>query len=690
MFRRVLVALVPLAFLAPAARVAADPLPESSERLVDYDLAVRLDPESKSIAGRGRVTWRNPSSDEVPDLCFHLYLNAFRNNRSTFFRESGGRLRRSHHESDGWGWIELTALRLADGTDLLPGLEFVVADEGSPDDRTVARVALPEAVPPDGEIAVDLEFEARLPRVYARTGWAPGDFFLVGQWFPKLAVYEPAGLRGRAEGGWNAHSFHADSEFYADFGTYRVEVTAPSRYVVGATGVEVDEHEGPDGTTVRTFEQGDVHDFVWTADPSFVEIVETFSASEDVSPGRYEETARRLDRTLEDVRLSDVEIRLLVQPEHQSQTGRYLGAAKTALREMGLAYGRYPYPTLTIVDPPAEASGAGGMEYPTFVTGGTRYAIGLPLADRVPLPEVVTVHEIGHQFWQGLAASNEFEESWLDEGFTSYAASRALAVHLAGRPPVVPGLRIDSDRFARVSLRPDDRFDAMRTAAWRFSSHRAYRFNSYDKPELFLGTLERLLGETTMARVMRTYAERWRFRHPGSDDFRAVAEEVSGRDLGAVFDAFVESPGIFDPAVVDVRTTREPAPRGRIDRDDGPVVISDADADAEEGAEDARPWRSRVELRHLGDLRLPVEVELRFEGREPVRRTWDASERWASWELVEPERLLAVEIDPDGIWRLDARRLNNRLSTEDDPRAHVELSRRVLGFVQRLLAAAAL
>ena len=73
-----------------------------------------------------------------------------------------------------------------------------------------------------------------------------------------------------------------------------------------------------------------------------------------------------------------------------------------------------------------------------------------------------------------------------------------------------------------------------------------------------------------------------------------------------------------------------------------------------------------------------------------MRRTWDASQRWASWELVEPERLLAVEIDPDGIWRLDARRLNNRLSTEDDPRAHVELSRRVLGFVQRLLAAAAL
>ncbi len=86
-----------------------------------------------------------------------------------------------------------------------------------------------------------------LPKAYARTGYA-GDYFLVAQWFPKVAVYEPAGTRGRDAGGWNAHQFHADSEFYADFGHYRVAITLPTRFVVGATGVRTARADHADGT----------------------------------------------------------------------------------------------------------------------------------------------------------------------------------------------------------------------------------------------------------------------------------------------------------------------------------------------------------------------------------------------------------------------------------------------------------
>jgi hypothetical protein len=81
---------------------------------------------------------------------------------------------------------------------------------------------MPQPAPPGGEIAVLVEFKARLPRLTMRTGHAD-DTFMVAQWFPKLGVYEPAGMRGRAVGGWNCHQFHARSEFYADFGHYAVE-----------------------------------------------------------------------------------------------------------------------------------------------------------------------------------------------------------------------------------------------------------------------------------------------------------------------------------------------------------------------------------------------------------------------------------------------------------------------------------
>src|SRR6187455_650144 len=154
-----------LGLLAPASS-GADPLPRSAARVADYEISVQLDPDSKSITGRERLVWRNPSSDAVPDLWFHLYLNAFRNNRSTFHRESGGKLRGDSAPVDGWGWIDVTELRLLDGAagvDLLPSLRYEHPDDDNGDDRTVARVELPEPALPGAEVVLDIAWTARLP-----------------------------------------------------------------------------------------------------------------------------------------------------------------------------------------------------------------------------------------------------------------------------------------------------------------------------------------------------------------------------------------------------------------------------------------------------------------------------------------------------------------------------------------------
>ena len=221
-----------------------------------------------------------------------------------------------------------------------------------------------------------IEWTAKLPRVFARTGYHR-DYYLVGQWFPKIAVYEPAGTRGRTTGGWNCHQFHADSEFYADFGRFRVNITAPRRFIVGATGGRTGVRANADGTTTHTYEQDDVHDFAWTADPNYVEVLARFSATADVTPGEYAATAALLGRSLDEVRLSDVEIRVLMQPGRRPQVDRYVAAAKLGIKNFGLWYGRYPYRTLTIVDPAPGAEGSAGMEYPTLITAGSSAAAQL-------------------------------------------------------------------------------------------------------------------------------------------------------------------------------------------------------------------------------------------------------------------------------------------------------------------------
>src|SRR4051794_17315402 len=99
--RFLLLALALLAAAPPAAR--ADVPRAHADAIASYDLAVTLDATAKTLAGRGTITWRNPSRDAVPDLWFHLYLNAFRDRDSTFWQESGGQLRGVRMPSDGWG-----------------------------------------------------------------------------------------------------------------------------------------------------------------------------------------------------------------------------------------------------------------------------------------------------------------------------------------------------------------------------------------------------------------------------------------------------------------------------------------------------------------------------------------------------------------------------------------------------------
>jgi hypothetical protein len=701
-------ALLALFAAPPASR--ADSLPPRAGHVADYDMRVRLDPEAKTLDGQQRIVWRNPSPEPVGELWFHLYLNAFKSSKSTFFVESGGQLRGDRMAEDGWGWVDVRSIRRADGLDLTPGATFEHPDDGNTDDRTVWRVPLPEPVPAGGEIALDVTFQAKLPRIFARTGYFR-DYFLVGQWFPKLGVYEPAGMRGRAAGGWNCHQFHANSEFYADFGRYRVEITLPTRFVVGATGTRTERRENPDGTSTHVFEQADVIDFAWTASPRFLEVKSTFSAEKDVTPEEYADTAKLLGRSLDEVRLSDVEVKVLLQPQHAAQAERHLKAAKAAIKWFGLWYGRYPYRTITVVDPAFGAGGSGGMEYPTFITAGTSSLFNRWPFKRVLLPEEVTVHEFGHQYWQSMVASNEFEESWLDEGFNTHSTAKVMERVYGPWTVQLLGLRISEDNISRAGNSSDRMFDAIRTPAWGYSPGN-YGFNSYQRTNLTLQTLESLLGTETMARVMRTYHERWRFRHPTSADFYAVVSEVAGKDARWYFDQTVERPGILDDEVASVTSERVLEPRGVFGEGAAKTTVTTKEARKKEQEADkagGRPWRSTIVVRRRGEVTLPMSLSLEFEGgrsRAMALQEFDLEGskaeampllegrkegrpwlgRWKRIEITGERRLVSATVDPENRVAIDVNRLNNSRRVEPDGRAAAHWGARWVFWLQQMLA----
>src|SRR5690606_18288054 len=175
-------------------------------------------------------------------------------------KESGGKLREDRRTSNSYGSMVITSIKNADGMDLTKRMTYEQPDDGNKSDRSVMKLRLPKPIAPNDKVTLTMAFDVFLPEVFARMGYK-GDFVMAGQWFPKVAVYEPAGLRGRTEEGWNAHQYHGNSEFYSDFGIFNVKIRVPSNYVVAATGFPPKKAVADKTSGTKTYHcyAGDVH-----------------------------------------------------------------------------------------------------------------------------------------------------------------------------------------------------------------------------------------------------------------------------------------------------------------------------------------------------------------------------------------------------------------------------------------------
>ncbi|MBA4312078.1 MAG: peptidase M1 [Chlorobiaceae bacterium] len=647
-----------------------------SPRIANYHIDVKLDVQKRLLNGHEVIKWHNKSPDVISELQFHLYLNAFRNNKSTFMKESGGLSRGFKIEKNGWGFSEIKKIKLASGEDITNAIQYIQPDDDNKDDRTVFRLPLTKSLQPGDSIKLEIDFVALLPEPpFARSG-AKEEYFFIGQWFPKIGVY--------VDHQWNCHQYHAYSEFFADFGVYDVKITVPDKNIVGATGIQVEVKKNNDGTATHWYHAEDVHDFAWTTSPEFIEF-----------KGRAQ----------------DVDIRVLMQPDHAYQGNRHLEAAKIAVEYHQNWYGDYPYPNLTVVDPRRDAGGSGGMEYPTLITAGTLY--GLPAG--VHAVEMVIIHEFGHNYWYHLLASNEFEESWLDEGINSYTENQIIesAYGNSGNFLNFLGIKINDLQFQRAQYIGIADLDPTIRNAWQYYSGGSYAVNSYMKPSVFLTTLQNYVGKETMLKIMRTYSERWRFKHPKTQDFIDVANEVytqhrikdepeyskiqiaqssatnqGSQNLGWFFQQALYTNAVLDYSVDYVSSKKILSDKG-FDYNltiqegvDGKEFHNQSDDDDEDSTS---IFLSDVKIRRLGSFIFPVEIEMQFENGETVREYWDGKELWKKYKYLKPSKLVSATVDPDHKIPLDINLTNNGKTIESQILAVNKLSARILFWAQFIL-----
>ena len=622
-----------------------------SARQTYYNIDANLDILSKTVKGEMETYWVNKSTDIVPDVQLHLYMNAFRNKRTTFNKESGSSL--IYNKSDS-GWINIKTLTDKDGNDLIPGMQFISPDDGNSDDMTVLKINLPEAANPGDTVFLNINFESRLPSRIIRTGYTD-DYYFVAQWFPKFGVYEPAGMRFAIKGGWNCHQFHRNSEFYSNHSVYDVKITVPKEYVVGSGGMlisEVDsDTEGKNKTL--TYRAEDIVDFAWTAWPGYSVFTDQWQ---------------------------HVKITLLLPKERIDQVERQFTAVKNALEYLTKNVGPFPWPHLTFVDPPTKGGGAGGMEYTTLFTSSS--STGMP--DFIHLPEMVTIHEFGHAYFMGILASNEFEEPWLDEGVNSFWEERIMDHYYGENSGMInhPLLKIADKSMSRLSYINSGSRQAVSNAenSWNYP-HGTYGMMSYQKTATWLYTMMGIIGEETTNEIFREYYKKWAFKHPSGKDFVNVVNEVVtrlhgdkfGADMNWFFDQTLYGTGLCDYKVVNFYNNKLNLSKGNIIRSDSiNKKLSESDS----------LYKSVVELERVGEVMLPVDVLIHFKNGDEVLESWDGKSRFKDYIYTGARMIEWVKIDPEFKIRMDVNYINNSKTADPDHVPVRRLTNKLISFMQ--------
>jgi hypothetical protein len=657
--------------------------PTLSDRVVSYRIDAELDAAKHAINGHEQLTWRNRSDREVRSIYMHLYLNAFQNAHSTFFTERD--LLTAHGSSRGvaevkkgeWGWIDLKQVQQGDHA---LTWRFVHPDGGPDEDQTVVRIDLAQAVPAGETLTLDIDFLSQLPRVIERTGYF-GDFNLVGQWFPKIGVLELPGERGATEVRWNVHEFHFNSEFYADFGSFDVRITAPADYTVGAVGQQQGEPQRQGDKIVYHFRQDDVHDFAWVAAKGY----------------------KTLDGSYEGPGSPKVAVRVIYPPEYVASAQPVLKATIDSLGYFSRTLGAYPYNTVTAVVPPYNATEAGGMEYPTFFTAEGYSKVNAGTSDVFEL-DFVTIHEFGHGYFYGLLASNEFEEPMLDEGLNEFWDQRMLTERkqrllTLGEPLHRLGADFSFDPFVQERLIAglDQPVDPLGENAWNRLSSSSYG-TVYSRTATAMHDLEQRIGHEALERGFREYYKRWHFRHPSAADLRAALIDASGnaRAVNEIFDRYVYGTARVDDRIVAIDND-EVVPKP------GTYVKNGQRSEQDSAALDKQIDRQRDDWNHAhpnakkgagpfawqgvvtvvrGGTSVPQVLKVTFADGSVENVRWDDNRRWARFTFVKPSKIVSAELDPEQKIYLDENKLNDSRTVRSNGAASRRWTADVAALVQ--------
>ncbi|MEO7922367.1 MAG: M1 family metallopeptidase [Chitinophagaceae bacterium] len=483
------------------------------QQQVNYTIDVALDDKEHSLTGFEKISYTNNSPDTLKYIWFHCWPNAYKNDKTAYTDQAleNGSTDFYFSDKEQKGFINRLDFKVNNVT---------AQTEDHPEHIDILKIILPSPLPPGQKINISTPFHVKLPYNFSRGGH-DGQSYQATQWYPKPAVYDSKG--------WHPMTYLDQGEYYSEFGSFDVSITVPKNYVVAATGElqNADEKEWlktrstytwepvkrkeknngdqlkttyqlfPESekeTKTLTFKQDNIHDFAWFADKRFI-------VSQDscrLASGKI------------------ITVATYYTPQYKETWGKSVAYAKEATRHYSSLVGEYPYNIVQVVQGPE--SFGGGMEYPTIT-------VISPDADPKSLDHTIA-HEIGHNWFYGILASNEREHPWMDEGLNSYYDEKyKIARH--GSQSQLFRILLETTTIERTDQPielPSEKYSDLN-----------YGLVAYYKTAEWMRYLESQLGTETFNAAMQEYYRRWQFKHPQPEDFKRSLEESTGRGLDSIF-----------------------------------------------------------------------------------------------------------------------------------------------------------
>ena len=573
--------------------------PSYWQQKVDYKMEIDMNVKTYQYTGKTKLVYTNNSPDVLDKVYFHLYNNAFQPNsemdiRSRTIEDPDRRVRDKifHLKQNEIGYTNIKSLKQN-------GIDVSYKVQG-----TVLEVTLNTLINLNTETIFELEFDAQVPAQIRRSGRnnREGIALSMAQWYPKMAEYD--------EEGWHTDPYIA-REFYGVWGDFDVTINIDKKYTLGGTGYLQNPQEIghgyedktkplllPKGNTLKWhFKAPNVHDFTWAADTDYVH---------DIQQTSNGTTMHFLYKNKSDIK----ENWKLMQP-YAIKNMEYLN--KTV--------GEYPYEQYSVIQ-----GGDGGMEYGMCtLIGGTGSLDGLV---------GVTIHEMAHSWFQFVLANNELKYAWMDEGFTSFI--ELLASHNIYKP--IDHFLFENEYDTYFRLVDTGKEEALSTHADHFNINAAYTVANYYKGLIFLSQLGYVIGQENLMKTLQVYYDEWKFQHPNPNDFKRIAEKVSGIQLDWYLQEWIQTTNTIDYAVVEVN-------------------------------------KNEISLERIGKMPMPIDLKVVYKddsveyfyipltlmrGNKPTKATILPDWTWAhpTYKFKVTKNVKSVEID-DSLLMADINRRNN-------------------------------